>query len=149
MSDQWITSEDGSYCSVECTKAKFSEMSWIAYCMTIMLVPLLIGIWFTNSSYVELQSMKDEIMLTGSVLLIVMIALSLYLRTQEKFAQKIPKNSRRDIGISEVSLLRRISDPIECPNCDGKITMSEIGDDLVYSCQYCGANGVVEIQISE
>ena len=62
-----------------------------------------------------------------------------------RFALEIPKGSRRDIGVSEFSLLQRVSAPVECPNCDANLDLSEIKENMVYHCKYCGASGIIEI----
>jgi DNA-directed RNA polymerase subunit RPC12/RpoP len=50
---------------------------------------------------------------------------------------------------SEVSVLRSISPPVECPNCDGLIDLANVGEEVVYNCQYCGASGVLELKFLE
>jgi len=66
-----------------------------------------------------------------------------------KIALEIPKGSESHTGVSEVSLLQRFSAPIECPNCDGNIDLDSIGEDMVYYCRYCGANGVIDLKFQE
>jgi hypothetical protein len=75
------------------------------------------------------------------------ISINYYL--DQRHIARTLKGSRRNIGISEVSLLRKISAPIECPNCDGIINLENVSEDMVYTCQYCGANGIIDIKLQE
>ncbi len=60
-------------------------------------------------------------------------------------AKKVPQYSRRAILSAEHVFARRISNPIDCPNCMGKLDLSKIQREMVYCCEYCGATGAVEV----
>jgi hypothetical protein len=82
----------------------------------------------------------------GFLLLVaMMIGITLSDSKDRRYALEIPKGSQRHIGVSQISLLQRISATIECPNCDGNLALEDISEDLIYICRYCGANGIIEI----
>jgi DNA-directed RNA polymerase subunit RPC12/RpoP len=57
----------------------------------------------------------------------------------------VPRNSRSDISLSKISLLRKALPAVKCPNCDGNLNLSNIDADMQYHCDYCGVSGIVEI----
>jgi len=122
-------------------------MYCLSACLAILLPPLILAIWFLDSPIDGIN--KLEMLGFGSVMEIILVVLTISSYRDYSRVLDRPKGSRRNIGISEVSLLRNISTPIECPNCDAVIDMDNIGEDMVYHCQYCGANGVIEIKIVE
>jgi len=148
LSDHWILGEEGSYCSDSCAKAKSSDLFLPAACMTIILLPLLVAIWSITSSFFD-PNLKFQaiIVLIAMVILSAILSISTY--RDRRYAAEVPQGSRRHIGVSEVSLLRRISAPVDCPNCDAKINLTNVGEDMIYHCQYCGASGIVEIDMLE
>jgi DNA-directed RNA polymerase subunit RPC12/RpoP len=46
-------------------------------------------------------------------------------------------------------MLRRISGSLQCPKCDANVNMEEIDEDMVYTCGYCGATGLIKIDYLE
>ena len=140
QSDLWITEKSGVYCSKNCVRASHSQALGCYSTITIFYAILIIWGWPTI--YPEIAWLY----LLTFVALAVML-LSLF--RDRRYVLKIPKGSRSHLGVSEVSLLQRISAPIECPNCDANIDLKSVGEDMAYTCQYCGANGVVEIDIQE
>jgi len=151
-SDQWISGEGGSYCSEECLKEwwreRNAEMICISPCMIIIILPLLLAIWFMDNPYMD-DTLRLQIVGFGSVLLVILSIITIHLYKDRMHQTDRPKGSRCNIGVSEVSLLRNISTPIECPNCDAAIDLKNVGEDLIYHCHYCGANGVIEIKMVE
>ncbi len=59
--------------------------------------------------------------------------------------KKVPKGSQRPGQQSEYALMRSMSGPMKCPNCDGNIDLSAVSPDMVYHCGYCGASGRVQM----
>ncbi|TFF96775.1 hypothetical protein EU546_00730 [Candidatus Thorarchaeota archaeon] len=57
-----------------------------------------------------------------------------------------PKQSRKQLLTVRDVYLRGLLSVAECPNCDGRIDLSHVGEDGVYQCDYCGSEGIVEIQ---
>ena len=58
---------------------------------------------------------------------------------------KVPKDSKRDEDISDAALLKALPSSVTCPKCDGTIDLTKVGKDLVYTCDYCGTSGTIEI----
>lgn len=116
--------------------------------IAILVLALFLIIWLIDTS--AYSDLKVQIVILGVALAIIsaIILISL-LYKDHKYALEIPKGSRSNIGVSEVSLLQKISAPVDCPNCDAKIDLTNVGADMIYNCQYCGAKGVVEIDILE
>ena len=147
QSDDWIHGTEGAYCSDSCAKAKISQMHCPMAFMTILILALVLMIWLIDSS--AYSDLKVQIVVFGVALAIISAIISISLYKDHKYALEIPKGSRSNIGVSEVSLLQKISVPVECPNCDANIDLMNVGEDMIYTCQYCGANGVIEIDIME
>lgn len=60
--------------------------------------------------------------------------------------QRTPKDSRLNEGSVELSLLRRVSEHVQCPNCEqGSIDLTAVQEDMTYFCEYCNARGPIEI----
>jgi hypothetical protein len=143
QSDKWIHGEEGMLCSEECSKAKQSENFSFSVFVTFFSVPVILMVWFLPDSFDgKLLGFVSLIILE---IVAIMVLISDY--KDRKYALDIPKGSRNHVGVSEVSLLRRFAAPVECPNCDAKIDLTNVGEDLIYHCSYCGANGVVDIEI--
>jgi hypothetical protein len=118
QSDWWITEKSGVYCSQDCVRASHSEALGCYLLITFFYTILMIWAWPAVS-----QDLGWFYLLT--FILLAIIPLSLY--RNRRYALKIPKGSRNHIGVSEVSLLRKVSAPIECPNCDAKINLRNVG----------------------
>lgn len=146
QSDTWFDSPEGFYCSSDCMKASRTQNQrfWQAMCVLLFVSSVLIylatGPFFSFDRRLETVAFGISITL---YLIMLYLAISQY----RKYESAVPKNSRRGVRPTGVSLLRKISEPVECPKCGAKIDLANIGDDLIYHCQYCGANGVVEIEI--
>jgi hypothetical protein len=140
QSDRWLTRKTGVYCSKKCVRAAASEARLCYLPLPILYIMLVIWIWPELGRYLAWLFL---------LLFIPPFAIPILFFRDRKFALEIPKGSRSHIGVSEVSLLRKLSAPIECPNCDANIDLSKISEDMIYTCQYCGATGVVEIDILE
>ena len=57
----------------------------------------------------------------------------------------IAKDSRRkDVSI-DTAMLQAVSSAVLCPKCDANIDVTKVGDDRVYTCDYCGASGTIEV----
>jgi len=57
----------------------------------------------------------------------------------------IPKGSRRDDVSIDLARLKAVSSVVLCPKCDANIDIAKVGDDMVYTCDYCGASGTIEV----
>jgi len=150
ISDNWVFGREGSFCSQECLHKSWNEKrsnlfnvcGWLAILQTLVLlaIPMIVG----------LQSLLF-VAIFFLIMILVLVFLHRLIREDLEISDNIdrPKDSRRNIGISEVSILRSISTPVECPNCDALIDLANIREDMVYHCQYCGANGIIEIKMAE
>jgi hypothetical protein len=150
ISDEWVVGRDGSFCSQDCLNKSWNEKrsnlfnvcGWLAILQTLVFPAFLLIVGLQFLPFVAISIL---------IMILVLVCLHQFIRENLEISDKIdrPKDSRRNIGISEVSLLRSISNPVECPNCDGLIDLANIGEDMVYHCQYCGASGVLEIKLLE
>ena len=147
QSRRWSTNEKGTFCSSECIKAANSEERWTtalaAGCSASFFVLAWIWLlvarpWVPSSFFFLLLGLTLFFVVPLSVKSIIQY-------NDHRFALEVPKGSRRDIGVSEFSLLQRVSAPVECPNCDANLDLSEIKENMVYHCKYCGASGIIEI----
>ena len=138
QSNKWITDPSGVYCSTECVRAASSKQLRTMVALTCCYTILAVLMFAIGNPIVVAVSL-------GSLFILYGIIGKLFLDT--RFAQAIPEGSRSQIGVSEVSLLQRISNPVECPNCDGNIDLSKVDVDMIYTCQYCGATGVLDIKL--
>ena len=150
ISDNWVSGRDSLFCSQECLYKSWSEnrstlynvCGWMAILLTLVLltIPMILG----------LQSLPF-VAISFLMMILVLVCFRQLNRENLEISEAVdrPKDSRRNIGISEGSILRSISTPVECPKCGAKIDLTNIGDDMIYHCQYCGANGIVEIEILE
>ena len=55
------------------------------------------------------------------------------------------KDSRRDDVSLDTVLLRAMPSAVLCPRCDANIDVPKVGDNMVYTCDYCGASGTIEV----
>jgi predicted nucleic acid-binding Zn ribbon protein len=152
ISDDWVAGRDGSFCSRECLYNSWNERRSKLFPVCEWLAILLFLIFLTIP-LINPRSILDAryLLFIFSFIFSTVLFLVFLRREIRDHSHDIdrPKDSRRNIGISEVSILRSISTPVECPNCDGLIDLANIGDDMVYRCQYCGASGVLEIKLLE
>jgi len=149
QSDRWLNNEEGTFCSNRCSKAAGSENRWMTALISVFSASFFIWAWIWILFGHFWVPPNFMVMLLGlTFFFVVPISVKAIIEfANHKSALEIPRGSRRNIGVSKVSLLRMVSDPIECPNCDGNIDLRSIGEDMVYTCQYCGANGVIDIKI--
>ena len=141
QSEHWLSTEYGSFfCSTTCAKAFGSEKYW--WCLTplVFIIPLF-GVIFFLASGREQQYVGSVGLLTCGILLL--MAWCTY--EDRHYAKDVPYNSRKDEESLDVSLLKAVASNIECPNCDGNIDLSKVTEDMVYHCEYCGADGIIEI----
>lgn len=132
------TNYGGSFCSWQCKQAfeMDSGKNPIA-CSLFIGLPLalvLVMIPDTFAAGVGLALVTAALGLSNAYLYI----------SGSRARKKIPKGSRRSEQ-SEFSLMRSLSGPVKCPNCDGNIDLSSVGPDMIYHCSYCGASGSVRV----
>ncbi len=147
QSDNWFHSGDATYCSVECMKSSSSQDRKVLSIMMILTLATFVMMYLTTSSVLG-SDLTARVVAYAVFFPLIIVLLILSVNQFRKYAQ-VPKGSRTDVHPTVVSLVRKISAPVECPNCDATIDLTNIGDDMVYHCQYCGAEGVVEIDIQD
>ena len=146
QSEDWHVSDLGTFCSKECSKASGSGNFLGAACLSLVIPPIFLSVWFLPESMFD-TTIKLSSLIGGVIMELMVLAIAISDYQDRRYTAKIPKGSRRHIGVSKVMLLQRVSAPIECPTCDGNIDLRSIGEDMVYTCQYCGANGVIDIKL--
>lgn len=148
QSDRWLTHREGTFCSNSCIKAASSENR----CVTVLITGFTSMFFFWAWVWFLIERPwvpADFIIISVGVTIVFLVPLfakTIVEFADHKIALKIPRGSRRHIGVSQFSLLKRISTPMECPNCDGNIDLDAVHKDMVYTCQYCGASGIIEIK---
>lgn len=138
QSDTWKTTENGVYCSDSCMKVDMHmTRSYWFYCMFLFFV-----------IFVPIGSRIDPSGLLGW-LSIIMIPLTICCfivgLPPSNYKEEVPRNSRVNEESLNVSLLKTVASHIECPNCDGNIDLSKVKEDMIYHCDYCGADGIIEL----
>ncbi|MGY5853193.1 MAG: hypothetical protein RTU92_06470 [Candidatus Thorarchaeota archaeon] len=123
-----------SFCSMDCMfAATYSRESRATRCWLFMIIPIglfaALAIFYGPLFYVF-----------AGIFIVAMISLYYQKYRAVKYAEQVPKDSRRDVGT-----LRATPRSIECPSCMGIIDITQLGPDRVYKCEYCGDTGVVEI----
>lgn len=149
QSSRWLSHEEGTFCSYECIKAASSSNHWMTASMTMCSATFfgLVWIWLFVVR-VPFPPVFYTILIGLTIFFVGLFSVRTIIEfSNHRFAREIPKGSRRNVGTSQVSLLRSISSAIECPNCDAPIDVKTIGDDMTYHCHYCGASGVIEIKM--
>lgn len=151
QSDRWKTNKEGTFCSNKCIDAARSENRWTSALITGFFATFFIWAWI--QLLVERYWVAPNFigMLLGITILILgPISVKTIIEfADHKLALERPKGSRRNLGVSLTSILSKISGPLQCPNCDGNLNVEEIDEDMVYTCGYCGASGLVEIDYLE
>lgn len=152
VSDHWISDEGGPFCSQKCLDEWKKERNSCAYCfpafLTISFLLLVPAFWLNDSPYID-NTLRFQVIASCLIIPVILFVITVSFYRNYKHGTDIPKGSRRNIGTTEMSLLRSISTPVECPNCDALIDLANIREDMVYHCQYCGANGIIEIKMAE
>ena len=139
-SKKWNTSREGKiFCSSDCRCAYYHTRSRLIITSSVAVgLPLALIFFLIPGGYG----------VSVGIALLVGFAVIVNYQIYAKgvvYAQKVKKNSRTRDGETELDLIRQISKPIACPNCDGNIDLSKIKEDRIYHCEYCGATGLVEV----
>ncbi|MFW9806649.1 MAG: hypothetical protein ACFFFK_07970 [Candidatus Thorarchaeota archaeon] len=134
-SNHWINGKHGMYCSKACKSATVSEAGFVPLLFICQIGLIAIGFMYSI-----------EIGLVFGVFLIPVGILSLNeFKQGVESAHRIPRGSRRTENVDDIKVLKTILKHVECPNCDGNIDLTTVGQDHIYHCGYCGASGIVEI----
>ncbi len=151
QSDSWLSHKEGTFCSNSCIKAASSENRWTTALMTGFYATIFIWAWIWLLVECAWVPFNFILVLLGFTIFCVvpLSVMTINEFANHRFAREIPKGSRRHLGVSQISMLRRISGPLQCPNCDGNVNMDEIDEDMVYTCRYCGASGLIKIDYLE
>lgn len=132
---RWEHSRSGTFCSTSCQKASEASnecVKWIGFCNIAMMV------------FFFMIGIEYGVTIGIFVVPVVFWMLRDY-RHGKEHALKVPKSSRRKVGLDNFSVVKTMLKHVECPNCDGNIDLSRIGADRIYHCGYCGATGVIKI----
>jgi ribosomal protein S27AE len=58
--------------------------------------------------------------------------------------KKLPKGSRSDDRSLDLVVLERTQISAACPKCGANLDLAEIGPERIFTCGYCGAEGILE-----
>lgn len=117
----------GIYCSDEC---KFADQANCTILLFLFAIPFALAIS-------ELVGLLFFCVLISPIL--ICGAIGQYHR------RTIPKGSRRDDVPIDTTMLQAVSSAVLCPKCDANIDVRKVGEDRVYTCDYCGASGTIEV----
>lgn len=134
-SEHWEKTQKGIYCSGDCKMADGAISNAVGYfiCMISVLIPFLsLPVLFP---LMNVGFVLPYLPLLGLFPVLYFGLKGLYLR------KNIIRGSRRDEGSSKLALLRSVASTVSCPKCDGNIDLTGVGEDMVYTCEYCGASG--------
>lgn len=134
----WKTTKEGVYCSDSCMKVDMhvtNRWCWFPIFL-FFVISALIGNSIDSSGILGSFS---TVMIPLTICLFIVDLPPLAYKT------KVPRNSRVNEGLLNLSLLKTITSHIKCPNCDGHIDLSNVKKDMVYHCDYCGADGIIEL----
>lgn len=133
---QWLLANSRRYCSRECSQADSALVLVSIYVICAAAVPFL-------------SILRGDSLIMAAVLSLTMMAIGSpvlwfsYLGFQ--YQSKVPRGSKGNEGPSVVDLLKALPSRVSCPNCDASIDLENVSDDMVYTCEYCGASGNIEI----
>jgi hypothetical protein len=143
-SESWTHTKMNIYCSKDCYNASTANQQMAFGCCFFMSGPAFI------LEAVVISNVHPEFMAfaVGWFFLfsIPFLAYGYYnYRRGLSHAKTTPRDSKYSESSSDLTFLRTLSQHVECPNCDGNIDLSEVQEDMIYHCEYCGASGKVEI----
>jgi hypothetical protein len=135
--EEWRGGWQGLCCSSDCALAENPHrllVLFLAYAIIMSLSMLMIG------------PIRLDTFVIGSTFLILTGTPLLYLSILGRRKRiEVPKDSRRDERLSDTALLEALPPSVACQKCDGNIDLTRVGEDRVYICDHCGANGIIEI----
>ena len=144
QSDDWSVSDLGVFCSEECSRASGARSPLSSVCVLFATIAMVLAVLVLPESLFEVTDRIYAVLgFIGMVIMMMWVAYSDF--KDRRYALKVPEGSRSNVGVSQISLLRRVSAPIECPRCGGNLITEDIGEDMVYTCRYCGASGIIDI----
>jgi predicted Zn finger-like uncharacterized protein len=139
QSDNWIGGRYGGiYCSTQCSLAYSANRTFLSFLVfLVILFPIIFGTGYP----IHIGSL-----LYGYALLAVLFSpLACFGGIGHYYRRHIPEDSRRDDVPIDIAMLKAMSSAVLCPRCDANIDVSKVGADRIYTCDYCGASGPIEI----
>jgi transcription elongation factor Elf1 len=139
QSDNWIGGRYGGiFCSTQCSLAYSANGTLLSFLvLLVVLFPILFGTGYPIPIGVLLYGF--------AILAVIFIPLTCFGGIGYYYRMHIPKDSRRDDVPIDVAMLKTMSSAVLCPRCDANIDVSKVGADRIYTCDYCGASGTIEI----
>ncbi|MGY5876593.1 MAG: hypothetical protein RTU30_12665 [Candidatus Thorarchaeota archaeon] len=124
-----------SFCSRDCMfAATYTRDTRATRCFLFLLLPVAL--------FASLAIFYGPLFfIFAGIFLFAMVGLFYQKYRAVKFAERVPKDSRRDEG----TRMRGMPHSIECPSCMANIDITKLGPDRIYKCEYCGDTGVVDI----
>ncbi|MFW9844295.1 MAG: hypothetical protein ACFFEV_06955 [Candidatus Thorarchaeota archaeon] len=146
QSDTWISNKKGVYCSSNCVKAE----GYQDRCFCICFLVITIGLSGAFTRVVIPERNATIFVIIGIASFLILVYAIFDTKSVSDYIGEVPKNARVAKSSGDVIFLKTVASHIECPNCDGNIDLSNIQEDMVYHCDYCGADGIIElVQIQE
>ena len=136
-SECWRRCDHGLYCSCDCALAGNPNRFVVLFLVYAILMPI---------SLLLIGPIHLDTFVVGSALLVLTGSPLLYASVIGRSKRvKALKDSRRDEGLSDTALLKVLPPSVTCLKCAGNIDLTKVGEDRVYTCDHCGANGTIEI----
>jgi hypothetical protein len=137
QSNEWSAAEGAIYCSLDCTLASNGHSLLFGFFLMVVATPIFLLV--NNPMY-------PSTVVIGTVAIALVLSPLLFLGWKGLRARvRIPRGSRSDAGVLDLSLLDGISSAVACSRCDANLDLKKIGSDRVYKCEYCGATGIIDI----
>jgi DNA-directed RNA polymerase subunit RPC12/RpoP len=134
--DRWLRADRGQYCSMDCMRADNVGLFFFVYLIGAAGIPF----------FLLYYGMYPIIAVFGALIVMTIgfpLLRSSYLGLE--YRSKVPRYSRQNERPSGVDLLKALPSRVSCPNCDANIDLEKVSADMVYTCDYCGASGNIEI----
>jgi hypothetical protein len=127
----------GVYCSTACSLADYANRTLLIYPILVALVSFVFMRGFPIS--------LDAYLIGIAIFAVLFSPLICFGGVGQYYRRNIPKGSRRNDVSLDTALLQVMPSTVLCPRCDANIDVTKVGEDKVYTCDYCGASGTIEI----
>ena len=132
----WLGSHAGIYCSNECSLAEYANRTLLGFLIMIIVFPVLI---------LRVPMNLYDFALGSVISMVLFSPLLCFSAAGWNQRKRTPKDSQRDDVSIELTMLRALSSAVLCPRCDANIDVTRVDEDRVYTCDYCGASGTIEV----
>jgi len=140
-SPAWTTTHTGVYCSRECTQAGKADETLGNFLLALFIVPGIIG------GFASVSGVTSIVAYLGILLVVTALFSPLLIKALMEYRRRraVPRYSRNTVVPSNTALLKALPPSAPCPQCDTSIDLKEVGSDMAYRCDRCGATGTIKV----